>query len=179
MAPDDERFRRLFELHRRAVLGYALRRAGDPADAADVLAETFLVAWRRLDEVPHRAQDARPWLLAVARRVLANQRRGQQRRGRLSERLGAELAAQLAAGSDRIDEDELVARGLERLEPADREMLRLACWEGLRPAQIATALGEPAGTVRSRLHRARTRLRRELADLGYPDAPAVAQEERR
>jgi hypothetical protein len=76
-ATDDEshsvRFRRLFADHQRAVLGYALRRAQTPTDALDVVAETFLVAWRRIDVVPGR-DDARPWLLSVARRVLANQR---------------------------------------------------------------------------------------------------------
>jgi RNA polymerase sigma-70 factor, ECF subfamily len=94
---DKRRFELLFERHRRSVLGYALRRVDEPADAADVLAETFLVAWRRLGGVPE-GDDARPWLLAVARRVLANQRRGERRRDSLAERLGQELAAHVPAG---------------------------------------------------------------------------------
>lgn len=167
---DDEaarqRFSLLFHAHRHAVLGYALRRCREPADAADVLAETFLVAWRRVNDVPAGEHDERPWLLGVARHVLANQRRGAARRSRLSERLGQELAAvgpatdELAAGGG------VVADALARLDPDDRELLQLTSWEGLDPAQIASALGVPGATVRSRLHRARARLRAELAALG-------------
>jgi RNA polymerase sigma-70 factor (ECF subfamily) len=71
------RFRRLFDDAERDLLAYALRRVDRPEDAADVVAETFLVAWRRLDDVPPGAQ-ARLWLYGVARRQLANQRRGNQ-----------------------------------------------------------------------------------------------------
>ena len=79
--PDEElRFRELFDSHFRELLGYALRRVGSPEDAADVVAETMLVAWRRIDEVPADGT-ARLWLYGVARRVLANHRRGQVRRG--------------------------------------------------------------------------------------------------
>jgi RNA polymerase sigma-70 factor (ECF subfamily) len=160
---DDEaarrRFGRLFDAHRRAVLGYALRRCNEPADAADVLAETFLVAWRRLDDVPAAAADARPWLLGVARRVIANQRRGAARRSALSRRLGRELEVVAPA---REQDAGVVTDALGRLDPADRELLELTSWEGLDPGQIAIALGVPAGTVRSRLSRARARLRSEL-----------------
>jgi RNA polymerase sigma-70 factor (ECF subfamily) len=161
-AADRLRFGQLFEAHRRAVLGYALRRCSEPADAADVLAETFLVAWRRLDDLPAGAHDERPWLLGVARRVLANQRRGAARRSRLSQRLGEELAAVVPAP----EEPGIVAGALARLGPEDRELLTLTSWEGLDPGQIAAALGVPGATVRSRLHRARARLRAELEALG-------------
>lgn len=82
----EDSFRSLFAGHSRALLGYALRRVSEPADAADVVAETFLVAWRRLDDVP-TGSDARLWLFGTARRVLANQRRGALRRSRLADRL--------------------------------------------------------------------------------------------
>ncbi len=154
---DDERFRALFDAHRRLVLGYALRRVDEPADAADVLAETFLVAWRRIRDVPV-GDAARPWLLAVARRVLANQRRGSHRRHELAQR----LAGQLAASLPRPEADGAVQAALARLSERDREVLLLAAWEGLEPAEIAAATGQRAVTVRSRLHRARGRLRAEL-----------------
>jgi RNA polymerase sigma factor (sigma-70 family) len=179
------RFELLFDRHRRSVLGYALRRVEEPADAADALAETFLVAWRRLDDVPG-GEDARPWLLAVARRVLANQRRGERRRGGLAQRLAEELTAQLPAtdhglatqlpGADTAL-DHRVARvreALARLTEEDSEVLLLAGWEELTPGQIAVVLGVRPVTARSRLHRARRRLRAQLDALDAPSAPAPA-----
>lgn len=162
------RFRALFDGHRDAVLGYALRRVDDPADAADVVADTFLVAWRRLDDVP--AGDARPWLFSVARRVLANKRRGEQRRGALAERLGQELAVRVPEEAADA-RNERVREAVARLSPDAREVLLLTCWEGLTPAQVATALGVRAVAVRSRLHRARRQLQAELA--GTADEPAL------
>jgi len=87
----EERFAALFNRTHRPLLAYAVRRVTDPADAADIVAETFLVAWRRLDEVPPDEQ-ARPWLFGVARRVLANYYRGEHRRVALGERLRTSLA---------------------------------------------------------------------------------------
>src|SRR6476469_3060928 len=84
-SPED-RFAARFERTHVALLGYAVRRVADPADAADIVAETFLVAWRRLDDVPAGAE-ARPWLFGVARRVLANHYRGERRRHALADRL--------------------------------------------------------------------------------------------
>ncbi|HEX6780986.1 MAG TPA: sigma-70 family RNA polymerase sigma factor [Solirubrobacterales bacterium] len=155
------RFRRLYADHGREILGYALRRVSDPEDAADVVAETFLVAWRRADEVPPGEQ-ARLWLYGVARRALANQRRGERRRERLGERLRADLAPALAEPPDPPDPAVLAA--LESLEPEDREVLRLSAWEELSPSEVAKALGISAVAARSRLHRARRRLRRALME---------------
>src|ERR1700742_4925070 len=87
---------RLYAEHGRDVLAYALRRAPTAEDAADAVAETFLVAWRAAADVP-AGPEARLWLYGVARRALANQRRGEHRRARLAERLRGELATQLAA----------------------------------------------------------------------------------
>ena len=176
-----ERFELLFDRHRRAVLGYALRRVEQPADAADVLAETFLVAWRRLDDVP-AGSAALPWLLAVARRVLANQRRGARRRGGLAERLRGELtsllpvrAAEPAAAA--AGERGRLAAALARLTESDRELVLLVGWEELEPAQIALVLGLTPEAVRSRLHRARARLREALeaeAAAGHAQRPTAA-----
>ncbi|HEY4281250.1 MAG TPA: RNA polymerase sigma factor [Conexibacter sp.] len=169
---DRARFELLFDRHRRAVLGYALRRVNEPADAADVLAETFLVAWRRLKDVPP-GDDARPWLLGVARRVLANQRRGARRRNGLAERLGHELSAQVPTLTPPADGDPAsVRQALDRLSAADREIVLLAGWEELEPAQIAVVLGLRPAAARSRLHRARTRLRAAL-DASAEPRPAT------
>jgi RNA polymerase sigma factor (sigma-70 family) len=158
------RFRRLFDDAERDLLAYALRRVDRPEDAADVVAETFLVAWRRIDDVPPGEQ-ARLWLYGVARRQLANQRRGQLRRSQLADRLRDELPAATAAAAAPAGEDERVLdvrAALGRLDEADRELLTLSSWEGLSPAQLAVVLQLPAVTLRSRLHRARKRLRAEL-----------------
>ena len=163
---DERRFRALFADHRRAVLGFALRRVADPADAADVLAETFLTAWRRLDDVPAR-DGTRPWLLAVARRVLANQRRGLKRHAGLAERMAGELASHAPVAA-RVDNEDLgLHDALARLSDSDRELLLLSAWDGLTPAQIASVTGLHRATVRTRLHRARRRLRAEL-DVEQP-----------
>jgi RNA polymerase sigma factor (sigma-70 family) len=162
MATPADRFRRLFADTERELLAYALRRVDRVEDAADVVAETFLVAWRRMDRVPE-GDEARLWLYGVARRQLANQRRGQLRRSRLADRLRAELPA--AAAIAHGPEDHRVAAvraALARLDEEDREILRLSSWEGLTPAEIAAVMGVPGVTVRSRLHRARKRLRSEV-----------------
>ncbi len=152
-------FRRLYADHGREILAYALRRVSDPEDAADVVAETFLVAWRRAEDVPPGAQ-ARLWLYGVARRTLANQRRGERRRERLTERLRADLPPALAEPAEPAGAD--VVAALARLGPDDREVLRLSAWEELSPSELAAVLGISAVAARSRLHRARRRLRRAL-----------------
>jgi RNA polymerase sigma factor (sigma-70 family) len=174
----ERRFRRLFDDTERDLVAYAVRRVDRPEDAADVVAETFLVAWRRLDDVPP-GHEARLWLYGVARRQLANQRRGQLRRSRLADRLRAELPAAVAGVMSAEDHRVAAVRAaLARLEEEDREILRLTSWEGLTPGEIAAVLRVPGVTVRSRLHRARRRLRTELlrddpATLALP-APTLA-----
>lgn len=161
------RFEDVFAAESRAILGYALRRVDAPEDAADVVAETFLVAWRRIDDVP-AGPDARPWLYGVARRVLANHTRGTRRRTRLGERLRDELLTR--PDVVRHDEDDAagaVRDAMLRLSDDDRELLRLTSWEGLGPTELATAMSLPPATVRTRLHRARNRLRTELEAVGW------------
>jgi RNA polymerase sigma-70 factor, ECF subfamily len=157
------RFRRLYAEHGRAVLAYAVRRCGDPQDAADVVAETFLVAWRRFADVP-AGEEAKLWLYGVARRVLANQHRAVSRRNRLAERLREELPTALQAVSDPPAADRAVLQALRELSDDDREILLLAAWEQLEPVEIAHVLGISRVAVRSRLHRARSRLRARLTD---------------
>ena len=135
------------------------------SDAADVVAETFLVVWRRNEVVPD-GPDTLPWLYGVARRVLANQRRTHRRRGRLRDRLVNEFERVDLdpTAIEELEEFRRVAAALRRLSDDDAELLRLTAWEGLSPTEIATATGLAPGTVRQRLRRARQRLRKLLAD---------------
>jgi RNA polymerase sigma factor (sigma-70 family) len=153
------RFERLYAENYAQVLGYAVRRIDSPDAVADVFAETFLVAWRRLDHVP-QGDGARLWLFAVARRVLANYRRGEQRRMLLADRLRDELAATLTLEPAPANDS---TAALRSLGDADRELLALSGWEGLDPGEIATVLGCSRNAARIRLHRARRRLRSALA----------------
>lgn len=156
-SPDDERFRRLFDEHFPAILSFALRRCHDSGDAADIAAETFLTAWRKLDQIP--VGEERPWLFGVARRVVSNHRRGHLRRSRLADRLRTELTTTTSAPSlASYGPADDVARAMASLAERDQEILKLTAWDGLTPAEIAIVLRIPAVTVRSRLMRARTRL---------------------
>ncbi|MFK4085761.1 RNA polymerase sigma factor [Kribbella sp. NPDC020789] len=159
----EEAFRALFEQNFRALLAYALRRSGSPDDAADVVADTMLVAWRRFDQVPTDGT-ARLWLYGVARRVLANHRRGVQRRDRLGERLRVELQDVVPDHADGVEANAVVVAALAGLSAADRELIMLTTWENLEPQEAAVVLDVPARVVRTRLHRARGRLRRQLGD---------------
>lgn len=163
-----EQFEALYRAHGRALLAYALRRVDRAEDAADVVAETMLVAWRRLPDVP-AGERARLWLFGVARRVLANQRRGGRRRDRLGERLRTEVHRLVGDHALAVETNLVVATALARLDADDRDILRLTSWEGLQPGDIAVVLGVPAATARTRLHRARQRLRQQLAEAGYEE----------
>ena len=174
----EQRFHVLFETEARGVLGYALRRVESREDAADIVAETFSVAWRRIGDVPPDPE-SRLWLYGVARRILANQRRGVMRRERLADRMREQLRAGADTGAgDEAPGDEralAVAEALATLPEQDREVLLLANWEGLTPTEIAVVIGVPPATARTRLHRARGRLRAELerAGLVVMNAPSA------
>jgi RNA polymerase sigma factor (sigma-70 family) len=148
-------FDRVYRRYAVDVLAY-LRRRASPEVADDGLAETFLVVWRRLDEAPDQL---RAWLLAIARRVLANQRRSSRRRGALLERLIVERPPPVATQSER----DPVLDALSQLRPLDQETLLLAAWDGLTSVEGARVLGCSAAAFRLRLHRARHRLGSELA----------------
>lgn len=165
----EQRFALLYRDHARGVLGYALRRCPDPEDAADAVAETFLIAWRRLAEVPS-GEEGRLWLYGTARLVVANQRRGERRRSRLTEQLRTELRRQLPAEAP--NDPAGILDALAGLEEADRELLMLVGWEDLTPAQAAQILGITPLAARSRLYRARRRLRARLAEQEASDSRA-------
>jgi RNA polymerase sigma factor (sigma-70 family) len=160
------RFEGLYRAHAGAVLTYVRRRC-DPEVADDVVADVFVVVWRRLGDVP---DDPLPWLLGVARRVLANRRRGASRNAALRERLISDQVTAPSAASPHPGPNEAVLRALSALAERDRETLLLVAWEGLEPAQAARVLGINANTFAARLSRARRRFARALAaEHGRPD----------
>jgi RNA polymerase sigma-70 factor (ECF subfamily) len=163
-----ERHAALFAEHHDAVWRYAVRRVGAAA-AEDVVAETFLVAWRRIDAVPAHEL---PWLLTVARNVVSNQTRGELRRRRLTLRLTREFEA---AADEPAREPTVpagtVAAALATLSERDQEALRLVYWEDLEPAAAARVLGCTAVAMRVRLHRARARLARALDQQQLAEDP--------
>jgi RNA polymerase sigma-70 factor (ECF subfamily) len=165
------RFENLFTCHHDPVLRYVVRRLDVREDAADLVAETFLIAWRRLDDVPEK--QALPWLYGVARRVLANHRRGEQRRHGLADKLREDLRA-MPTVSEPSFELQYAAEAFQQLSDADRELLSLVAWEGLDTAQLAAALGCSRGTAAVRLHRARRRLERLIDHSTSGHATAVA-----
>ncbi|MEU5723503.1 RNA polymerase sigma factor [Micromonospora sp. NPDC047738] len=165
----EDHFRLVYAANFERLLAYALRRVEHPEDAADVVAEAFLVAWRRRRDLPAE-DEARLWLYGVARRVLANHHRGGVRRQRLGERLRQRITAAMPAdpGSE-VPERLAVQAALARLNPLDRELLMLTVWEGLAPREAAAVLRLDPAVVRTRLSRARARLRDLVGDdLGPP-----------
>ena len=155
----EERFRELYAAHGSALLAYLIRRTGNAADASDLVAEVFVVVWRRIGDLPGGG-GARPWLYGVARRVLANHRRGSARRTALTEALAAQL--ECAAAAEPALPDPGLRAALQRLGERDREILCLTAWEQLTPTEIAEVVGMRPATVRVRLHRMRARLAAEL-----------------
>lgn len=156
-------FEAMFEMHERRLLGYALRRVSVEADAEDVVAETFAIVWRRMTSAPP-ASDALPWLFGIARRVIANQRRGVARRLRLMVR----MRDRVASGPPSISDSPAI-EALARLRSEDQELLRLVAWEGLSHAEAGVVLGISANAVAIRIHRARRRLSDEVARIKAND----------
>ena len=152
-----ERFETAYRELYAPVCGYVFRRIRRPEDAAEVVAETFATLWRRFDSCPH-GDELRPWLFGVARRVAANQRRGERRRTALGERLVEHFDPDAFDLIEPAEETSELARAFSRLSESDRELLSLVAWEGLSRDELAVALGTSRAVVRLRLHRARKRL---------------------
>ncbi|MFJ4107986.1 RNA polymerase sigma factor [Oerskovia enterophila] len=167
-------FADLWEAHVGRVHRYVSRHV-DPHMADDVVSETFLVAWRRLDDVP---EDALPWLLVVARNTMANSRRSTYRRRAMEIELArvAHLAEQTPTPGSIVPEREHVLAALGRLAPKYREVVLLVAWDGLDASQAAQVLGASPAAVKMRLSRARRQLSRELEDQAEPatDSPRRA-----
>ncbi|MDX3685403.1 RNA polymerase sigma factor [Streptomyces sp. AK04-4c] len=164
-AGDREAFAVLYEEYARAVYNHAYRLTGDWSTAEEVLSETFLAAWRTRQAIEPEGDSLRPWLLGIATNKARNANRGRGRRlAFLARRPAPEPVADIAdATAGRVDDARRLAavhRALGGLRRQEREVLVLCVWSGLDYAEAAEALGVPVGTVRSRLSRARTRLRR-------------------
>src|SRR5512133_2473761 len=154
-----ERFEQIYEEHREAVRAFVRRRAPESV-VDDVVSETFLVCWRRLDRVP---DEPLPWLYAVARKTLANERRAAARRA--SPTGGVEHTAEAAGELPVLTSDRVLGQAFGLLGEDDREVLRLVAWEQLPLRDAATALGCSYVACRVRFHRARRRLAAHLQRL--------------
>ncbi|MDY0912295.1 sigma-70 family RNA polymerase sigma factor [Rathayibacter festucae] len=156
------RFEALVELNGDALLSYFLRRSETREDAADLLSETLLTAWRRVRSIPAEEEGARMWMFGVARNTLSNHRRGQVRHRLLSEKLAQDLAIRPAP----VDSDTAltVREAIDRLPDESAELVRLVHWDGFSIAEAAALMKVPAPTARARYGRARLLLRTELAD---------------
>lgn len=163
---NDEIFAAAYREHYWAVSRYVARRLqGRTGEVEEVVAEVFTVAWRRRGDLPEAPL---PWLYGVARNCLANAVRGFGRRRRLVDRIGNDEAAHgrhIVASPDTEAPGAWVHEALDRLSPADREVLRLAAWEELGTEEIAVVLGCGSRAAAMRLHRARHRLRTEIDRL--------------
>ncbi|MGP4103220.1 RNA polymerase sigma factor [Nonomuraea sp. KM90] len=157
---DRSRFEAVYRRTYEQILGYAVRRCSSPEDAADVVAETYVIAWRRMIELPD-GEAGKLWLYGVARRVLANHRRSERRRLTRHTELTDEIERLYTALSD-PGEQHGVDEAMDMLADGDRELLALTLWEGLDPGEIATVLDCSRNAARIRLHRARKRFAKAL-----------------
>jgi RNA polymerase sigma-70 factor (ECF subfamily) len=163
---EPEEFTELFRRHAPCIQRYVTRRLG-PDAADDIVAETFLVAFRCRDRYDPGRADARPWLYGICTNLIGRHRRAEVRQYRAFARTGADPV--MESFTDRVDDrvsarsaSREVAAALTRLSAELRDTLLLAAWSDLSYEEIAAALGVPVGTVRSRLSRARSKLRKTL-----------------
>jgi RNA polymerase sigma factor (sigma-70 family) len=166
---DADAFGLLFERHARAVYNHSFRTTANWAEAEDAASLVFLEAWRRRAGVRLDRESALPWLLGVATNVLRNRRRSLRRSAAAVARMRPEQTPDFADDVEARLDDEQAMRAVlgvvGRLPRREREVLALVAWDGLSYEAAALALALPVGTVRSRLSRARARLR-ELTDDG-------------
>ena len=155
------------ELYRRThvdVLAFLLRRCPSPDDAADCLAETYLVAWRKRDQMPAGAE-TRPWLFGVARNVMRRDKELHQRTAAAASALAAELERTATVGpAPDLTQPDVVTAALRDLPPLDQEIITLLVWEELTPREVAAVVGLSPNLVRVRAHRARAKLRAALTE---------------
>lgn len=174
------RLERVHELVAGDLLDYFARRVDSVEDAAELLADTLLVAWRRIDRLPPDDESCRMWMFVTARGVLSNWRRGLRRRSALA----TSLREQLLVSSHRVDGDEEpwaseVRSAIRSIPHAQRELVTLVHWDGFSIVEAASVLGIRESTARGRYQRATIRLRKELgsvrsapvADLGARPVP--------
>jgi RNA polymerase sigma-70 factor (ECF subfamily) len=174
-----ERFEALYERHVRAMTAYCARRLPDD-QVDDGVADTFLVVWRRIDDVPDGDAE-RLWMYRVAHRVVGHAWRSSQRRRRLTSRVGWRPPVRAAGPEESaVDGDDVrrVLAAAERLKPTDAEVLRLFVWERLGAGEIAAVLEITPNAVHQRLHRAKQHLVREYNATGSRHLSAATETER-
>lgn len=177
---EPEQFTVLFRRHAPHIQRYVVRRLG-PDAVDDIVAETFLLAFRQRNGCDPARSDARPWLYGIATNLIGRHRRAEIRLYRALARTGADPVTE--PFTDRVDDrvsaghaSRQLATALARLSAGLRDTILLAAWSDLSYEEIAVALGVPIGTVRSRLSRARSKLRQILGDT---DPSALAEESHR
>jgi RNA polymerase sigma-70 factor (ECF subfamily) len=173
---DEAEFRMLYDRHFDPIHSYFLRRTST-SSAQDLTAEVFLVAWRRIDDVP-RGADTRLWLYGVAANVAAHHRRSSARGARLETRLRSVPTSGVEQPEPQVvrrAEYDQVLAATARLRPADQEILRLAAWEELPHDQISRLLGCSVAAVDQRIHRAKKRLAKEFARVQAPGHPQTEE----
>ncbi|MDQ6821661.1 MAG: sigma-70 family RNA polymerase sigma factor [Actinomycetota bacterium] len=157
-----EDFQQLFQETRASLSAYLVCRCNDAEQAADLVSETYLIAWQKFDSIPPGVQ-ARLWLFGVARNLMLKGFRHRRVADALVERLAGELR-RAQAEHPQIDDHPraLLRAALNALSEGDREILMLTAWEGLTPREIAAVTGIAANVIRVRLHRARRRVEQRL-----------------
>ena len=176
LSDDEARFAEIYGRYLRHIRAYCTRRT-DGSDVADAVAETFLVAWRRIEQIPE-GEATLPWLYGVAYRVLSHQWRHKARGRRLTERLRGLAEVEeppldvLVIGNEKY---RLVIQASSRLRPIDQEVLRLTLWEELSHADAAVVLGIEAAAVKQRAYRARRNLANEYQKLTKEHQPPAAR----
>lgn len=162
----------LFRGEAATLLGFFIRRGVPVQDAADLVSETFLAAWKSSGRHRIEPDMLRAWLFGIARKVLSQHRRGHIRRSALADRVRATLAIENSSHADGSLEglDPAIAHHvrelIQYLPEIDQEIVRLVYWEGFTQEEVASIVGKPATTVRARLSRARTVLREQLVESG-------------
>lgn len=148
--------------HAPALLAYFARRVEQPHDAADLLAETLLVLWRRASSLPVDDAEVRPWMFGIGRNVLMHHRRRVLRQRAISDKLRSILSATPRPGFSDASEHDSLHRAIGTLDAIDQDIIGLVHWEGFSLVEVSRIVGMKEGTVRSRYHRARTTLRTQL-----------------
>jgi RNA polymerase sigma-70 factor (ECF subfamily) len=168
---DTALFAALFDAHAQELMRFCWRRSGDRGRAEDLVSVVFLEAWRRRGALRHDVA-ARPWLYGIAVNVLRNDRRALRRHRAAIERIAASTpraapdTEELAAINERLH---AALEGLLALPRREQEVIALCVWSQLSYDEAAIALGVPVGTVRSRLSRARLRLRGSNTNANAPE----------
>jgi RNA polymerase sigma factor (sigma-70 family) len=170
---DSEAFGMLFERHGRTIYNYCFRRVGSWAVAEDLVSIVFLEAWRRINK-PLPSGKELPWLLGIATNVVRNRRRAERRHAAALRRVPEPRPEPTFAddSDQRVDDEVLIGRALAlvaRLPGREQEVFALCAWSELSYEDAGFVLGIPVGTVRSRLSRARARLRELDPDIGHDE----------